>query len=419
MRIFLPIWTILLISTSALCAPKQLAELTASDGTENDNFGYAVAMSGNTVVVGAPNATVDGNVEQGKAYVFVKPESGWGNMTQVAELAPSNGSEYMSFGVSVAISGDTIIVGTEEINENSIVYVFVKPAGGWKDMTETFQLVGGKLETFVAIDGNTIVVASGGIVQVYVAAKGGWAHGAQSSYTLTASDGTSGDDFGSSVAVSGETVVVGADSFNNGLGAAYVFVKPAGGWTNMTQTATLTPSNGGDGDNFGISVSIDSSTIVVGAPVDSPDSPPQTAYVFVQPAGGWTNMTETAQLQGTGSDEEDFGRSVAVLGNRIVVGNPFAIQGQTFQGESYIFTKPKTGWQTTSQFSAALSASDDKGVNDQFGISVAMSGARIVIGTDKDPISPALPTSSEDAERLSKRAAALQIPCAPRVLSLH
>src|ERR1700675_1592404 len=113
MRMLRSILTMLLISTSALCAPPQLAELTASDGNSNDRFGNAVAVNGSTVIVGAWGATIGSNTEQGAAYVFVKPVNGWGNMTQVAKLTPSNGSEYLHFGWSVAISGDTIVVGTD------------------------------------------------------------------------------------------------------------------------------------------------------------------------------------------------------------------------------------------------------------------------------------------------------------------
>src|SRR4029077_1867183 len=99
------------------------------------HFGLAVAMSGSTVVVGAPLATIGSNIYEGAAYVFVKPVNGWGNMTQVAKLTPSIGSTLLEFGESVAISGNTIVVGS-----TSGAYIFVKPASGWRDMTETAQL---------------------------------------------------------------------------------------------------------------------------------------------------------------------------------------------------------------------------------------------------------------------------------------
>src|SRR5271157_1509708 len=138
MRMLLLIMALLLIPTSVFCAPPpQLAELTASDGNYSDEFGRDVAISGKTVVVGAPLATVGSVYEQGKAYIFVKPESGWSNMTQVAELTPSDGSQQLEFGVSAAIAagGNTIVIGS-----TGGAYIFVKPKNGWTNMTETAEL---------------------------------------------------------------------------------------------------------------------------------------------------------------------------------------------------------------------------------------------------------------------------------------
>jgi FG-GAP repeat len=378
MRMLAPILAILLISTAALSAPPQLAELTASDGNNNGHFGLAVAVSGSTVIVGAPLATIGSNLEEGEAYVFVKPVSGWGNMTQLAKLTPSNGSELLRFGGSVAISGNTIVVGSD-----SGTYIFVKPASGWKDMTETAELPA--VSGGVAISGSAIV--SGAIyrgvnaIEVFLKPKNGWVTTLQPNAVLTASDGAT--DFGFPVALSGDTLVAGAYTQGLGPGVVYVFVKPAAGWTNMTQTARLTASNGVSNDFFGQAVAINLGTIVVGAPRYAGSTSPPAAYVFVQPVGGWANMTETAQLQGVFGGYPYFASSVAVSGNRIVVGEPGGDLAHSFQGASYIFTKPTTDWQTTSGYRAVLRASDDTGKEDGFGWSVAMSGGRILIGTDK------------------------------------
>jgi FG-GAP repeat len=379
MRMLASFLAILLISTSALCAPPQLAELTASDGNYIDQFGTAVAVSGSTVVVGAPLATVGSKLQQGAVYVFVKPANGWGNMTQVAKLTLSGQySAGIHFGSSVAISGDTIVVGPD--------FIFVKPVGGWKDMTETAVLYG-FARGLVAIDRDTIALSmstpTGPLaIGVYTKPKSGWVSGLFPNAFLTNSDSQPSDLFASSVALSGGTVVVGAPGFNNQTGASYVFVKPVNGWTNMTETAKLTASNGGIDSFFGQAVAINAGTIVVGAPVDIKNNPPPTAYVFVQPLGGWANMTETAQLQGVYGGGPLFASSVAVSGNRIVVGDPGGDLAHSFQGASYIFTKPKTGWHTTSG-GVVLRALDHTGHIDLFGWSVAMNGGRIVIGTDK------------------------------------
>ena len=124
----------------------------------------------------------------------------------------------------------------------------------------------------VAIDGNTVVVGFGAsnLAYVYTEPASGWA---SSLYTyptakLTASDGASGDSFGASVSISGNTVVVGAPdksiNGNEAQGAAYVFMEPASGWADMTQTAELTASNGKTSDHLGTSVSVSGNTVVAG-----------------------------------------------------------------------------------------------------------------------------------------------------------
>jgi hypothetical protein len=190
--------------------------LTASNGLKGDGFGYSVAIDGNTVVVGAYAAPHNGgNRGPGVAYVFVKPPSGWKNMTQTAELTASDGQNGDYFGGSVGISGNTIVVGAPEATVNGnpyegAAYVFVEAAGGWSNMAETAK--------------------------------------------LTASDGSPYGLFGHSVALSDDTVVVGTPASNGdnpSPGTAYVFVEPSGGWTDTTQTAELSASDGVNGTSSG------------------------------------------------------------------------------------------------------------------------------------------------------------------------
>jgi len=196
----------------------QTAKLTAGDGTADDRFGYSVAVSGNTIVAGAY-----GDDDKGSAHVFAKPAGGWVDMTQTAKLTADDGAAYNYFGYSVAVSGDTIVVGAYGDDDKGLysgsAYVFAKPASGWGDMTQTAK--------------------------------------------LTAGDGAADDCFGDSVAVSGDTIVVGADGFDD-RNSAYVFAKPAGGWVDMTQTAKLTADDGAAYNSFAYSVAISGDTIVVG-----------------------------------------------------------------------------------------------------------------------------------------------------------
>jgi hypothetical protein len=374
----------------ALPALAQLAELTASDGTSIDQFGLSVAVSGNTVVVGAHEAQIGSNEAEGAAYIFVKPSSGWTDMTQVAKLTPSNGSANFHFGWSVAISGDTVVVGTDALNGGAGAYVFVMPAGGWKDMTQTAELTYEDAGFSVGISGNVIVAGApaagvgstfgAGAAFVYVKPKGGWVSTGKYTAELTASDGTNDSLLGYSVAISGNTVVAGALYATVGSttdqGAAYVFVKPAKGWATATETAKLTASDGRYEDYLGTAVGISGNTIVAGAPYHYiPASYTGAEYVFVKPASGWTSTMETAELTGSSCH---FGFSVAVSASEAVAGNqPSFCQDEP--GAAYVYKMPKTGWKTTSAFTTELTAADGFD-NNQFGASVSISGATIVVG---------------------------------------
>ncbi len=267
----------------------QTAKLTASDGAASDNFGNSVSISGNTVVVGAWNAAVGANTIQGVAYVFSKPSSGWANMTQTAKLTASGGAANDNFGTAVSISGNTVVVGAPGAkvganNSQGAAYVFTEPGSAWVNMTQNAKLTasngaaGDYFGGAVSISGNTVVVGAPwatvganndqGGAYVFTEPGSAWANMTQTA-KLTASDGAAGDVFGDSVSISGNTVVVGAlganVGANGGQGAAYVFTEPGSAWANMTQTSKVTASDGAAGDYFGHSVSISGNTVAVGA----------------------------------------------------------------------------------------------------------------------------------------------------------
>jgi hypothetical protein len=146
------------------------------------------------------------------------------------------------------------------------------------------------------------------------------------------------------VAVSGDIVVAGAifagPTFEQ-QGAAYVFVKPASGWANVTQSAKLTASDASSGDWFGVSVAISGNTVLIGAPQTiSNVNNPGRAYVFVKPAGGWVDMPQTAELTASdGKPGDRFGQSVGIDGNTAIIGTSMA-------QPAYVFVQPTTGWVT-------------------------------------------------------------------------
>jgi hypothetical protein len=374
----------------------QQAKLTASDGTVGDALGPSVAVSGDTVVVGAPHATVNNHPLQGAVYVFVMPAGGWASETQAAKLTASDGAGSNTLGSSVAISGDTVVAGAANSLPDGAAYVFVMPAGGWASETQAAKLTASGSNTneelgySVAVSGDTVVAGavnshSGGAAYVFVKPAGGWASETDQA-KLTASDGANGDEFGGSVAVSGDTVVAGAPGTPiNGTspgGAAYVFVKPTGGWASETEQAKLTASDGAGGDEFGGSVAVSGDTVVAGDPEATVNNHAGqgAAYVFVMPAGGWASETEQAKLTASdGLPGDQFGHSVAISGDTVVAGAPVAtVKGNSEQGAAYVFVMPAGGWASKTE-QAKLTASDGA-AGDQLGFSVGVSGDAVVAG---------------------------------------
>jgi hypothetical protein len=358
---------------------KQLAELTASDAAGNDELGYSVAVSGNTIAVGAPYETIGTNEFQGAIYVFTKPASGWSNMTQTAKLTVSDEALSGELGYSVAFSGNTIVAGAPGANA---AYVFVEPAGGWVDtQTPIAKLsqpgIGNGYAFSVAIAGNTLVVGAQdaesqgiaqGVVCVYLKPASGWATTTSYNALLTASDGAY-TNLGYSVSISGNIIVAGDPGSNTSQGASYVFVKPPAGWTSMTQTAKLTASDGMPYDDFGEAVAVGGTVIVVGAPNAVTGTEFGKGYLFVEPAGGWANARETADLLASDAHSDQFGWSAAVWGNMVAVG--------AFSGSTYGYRRPTSGWTSMTQ-SVELTGTQAA----QQGHSTAMGANMIVAGAN-------------------------------------
>jgi len=325
----------------------QVAELTDPNDGLFDTFGNAVAISGNTVVIAAPGV----NSDQGAAYVFTQSGSTW---NQVAELTSSDPAADF-IGSSVAIGGNTIVVGAyaTDVNGNlqqGAAYVFTEPGNGWANMTQTSRLTaadGAATDCFgssVSIDGNTIAVGapgdfSGQTGKAYVFAEpgAGWGNMTQTA-ELTSSDSSGDDEFGESVSISGNTVVVGARLATAGqTGAAYVFTESGSGWADMTQTAELTASDSAQDDYFGHAVSISGNTVAVGA--TEANGSQGEAYVFTEPAAGWENMTQTSTVTASnGAAGDNFGDAVAISDGTLAIGAQYAAGG----GAVYTYAVPPT-----------------------------------------------------------------------------
>lgn len=324
----------------------QQAELTASDGAAGDGFGGSVAVDGSTAVVGAPYHEVS-NAEPGAAYVFVQSGVTW---IQQAELIASDGAGFNHFGFSVAISGSTVVVGSPGLRSNpptynGAAYVFVESGTTWSqqaELTASDGAAGDEFGVSVGVSGGTAIVgaplhAVSNVKQgaAYVFAQNGTAWNQQAE--LTASDGALAYGFGSAVAVNGSTAVVGAPfttvGGNTNQGAAYAFGQGGATWG---QQAELTASDGAAGDNFGTSVGLSGGTAIVGAT--------GAAYMFVQNGTTWSQQQELTVPDGGFSD---FGYSVAVSGST-------AAGGEYDEARAvYVFVENGGAWSQQAELTAA------------------------------------------------------------------
>ncbi|MDD2769888.1 MAG: hypothetical protein PHT19_14250 [Methylococcus sp.] len=345
-------------------------KLTAPDGTPGAVFGFSVAISGDTAVVGA--------LGSGAAYVLARP----GSETPWNEQAKLTAPGKAAFGAAVAVSGDTVLVAAPQANDGTgSVYVFVRPEGGvtWSQQAElsaSDAVAGDTFGRAVALAGNTAIIgastvnAATGAAYVFVRSDGETAWRQQAK--LYAFDGQAGDLFGSSVALSGNTALVGMVGGEKRTGAAYVFARLDNEEIAWSEQAKLTSTEAVSGDLFGISVALSGDTALVGAPGAKTGT--GAAYVFARRAGE-ANWTQQAELTvGDASRGSAFGCSVGVSGDLAIVG---AYNVQNEPGAAYVFAR--ADGDTTWSEQAKLVASDGEAHND-FGSAVALSGSTAMAG---------------------------------------
>lgn len=289
------------------------AVLKPSDGAPGAEWGTAfgaqVAINGDTAIVGAPHDE-DLGLYSGSAYIFVRSGTNW---TRQAKLTASDGAAQRFFGGQVAISSNTVVIGSIQAYTN--VYVFVRSETGtnWtQQATLTNNVAGDGFGASVAINGNTIVVGSGaGAAYVFTRSGTNWTRQAR----LTASDGGLADGFGSPVAISGDAnmVVVGALGADSATGAAYIFKRSGNAWT---EQAKVTASDASGYDYFGVSLGVSGDTIVIAAdPVWQTQE--KVAYVFTQQGTNWierTKLTAAGPVGSGGSAQIALSADTIVLG---------------------------------------------------------------------------------------------------------
>jgi hypothetical protein len=265
-------------------------------------FGEAVSIDGDTLAVGVQYDIIGGKDNQGSAYIFERDEGGADNWGFIKKIIAPDGGSYDYFGVSVSISKDTLAVG----------------ASGDGIGINTFQ----------------------GSAYIFERNQGGpdnWGFVAK----ITASDGDEYYYFGLSVSLSKDTLVVGSIGSNNGLGSAYVFERDFGGSDNWGEFTALSALDSETGDNFGGSVSISDDAVVIGANLDSIDgnNSQGSGYVFDRNQGGennWGMADKVTASDGEGGDH--FGSSVSISSDTFIIGAYYDnVSGNNTQGSAYIF----------------------------------------------------------------------------------
>ena len=380
----------------------QEVKLNASDGFIGNYFGYSVSISGDTIIIGARYDSENGR-DAGAAYIFERDHGGADNWGEVKKLTPSDAASYNYFGVSASISGDAAVVGAVfGVDGDGIwtgaAYIFERDHGGagnWGEVKKLLASAGERYDHFgesVSISGNTAVVGANsdndnggfsGSAYVFERDHGGVGNWGEVRKLIPADNGE-GDRFGNAVAISGDTIVVGAIYENGGsgsnpcAGAAYIFERDHGGAGNWGEVKKLTASDAASFDYFGTSVSVSGDTALVGAPYNG-DISAGAVYIYERDLGGAGNWGEAKKLiAGDGAASDHFGDSVAISGDTAVIGVCYDDNCGVSSGSAYVFDRDHGGvgsWGEVDKLEA-----EDCYSSENFGLSVSISGATIVIG---------------------------------------
>jgi len=356
----------------------QEQKLIASDAVTDQSFGCSVSVSGDSAIVGAPGDD-DNGIYSGSAYIFVYSNGVW---RQEQKLTADDGEVNEGFGSSVSLSGDRAIVGAHHDDDNGYhsgsAYIFVYSNGVWMQDQKLTPDDGSSFDEFgrsLSLSGDRALLGayqddengnSSGSAYVFVCSNGVWTQ----EQKLKASDAVANHYFGWSVYLLGDRAIVGAygDDDNGSVsGSAYIFGCSNGVWT---QDQKLLASDGGERDLFGNSVSLSGDRALVGALRDSDNgSEAGSAYVFVCINGVWTQEQKLVASDGAASDL--FGWSISLSGDRAVVG----LDGRNGNGSAYVFVYSNGAWTQDQKLEAS-----DSAVGDYFGYSVSISGDRVFVG---------------------------------------
>lgn len=378
----------------------QAKKLVSDNVSANDFFGRSVSLFENTLVVGALR---DSQVAEnsGAVYIFEQDAGGASNWGLTKKLIASDAAADREFGWAVAVDNDTLLVSSSDENTAGSAYIFERNNGGddnWgqvKKFTSDDGQVGDFFGESVAIFGDTAVIGAdgdnhtgneSGSAYIFERHSGGQNNWGQVK-KIIANDASADNFFGVSVAIHSDTVIIGASGYSNATnssvssGSAYVFQRHSGGTDNWGQEQQVFPESTSDNANFGWSVAIDSETVVVGAPLNDTGIVSDTgaAYIFTRHIGGQNNWGLVKKLTASdGSSQDVFGRSVNIDSDIVIVGAPGEDGAGANAGSAYLFSHHDGGLDNWGQIDklTANDASDDG----FFGWSVAVNEDKVVAG---------------------------------------
>lgn len=375
----------LALSTPALAQfCPDIGKVVPSGGAIGDRFGVSIALSGDTMAVGAANDDEAG-ADSGSVSIFTRTSGAWVFETKVVPLDGAAGDQ---FGRRIALDGDTLLVGSlfdDDVGTDSgSAYVFTRSAGAWAPQAKIVPVDGAAGDQFgsgVALHGSSAVIgaqrdddrgADAGSAYVYIATAGVWNQEAK----LIAADGAANDLFGTAVALDGGVAVVGASQDNDRgstAGSAYAYRREAGVWSLSTK---LLASDGGVGDYFGRAVAVRGDWILAAAPYDDTGSLIDTGAVYAFRRGA-TAWAETHKLTPAGAEAYDyfgFSLSMNAEGTLGAIGSPSdePMQG-TRVGTAYLFRRVDSAW-----FQGGKFRPTDGTLRDAFGVGVALDGGTLV-----------------------------------------
>ncbi len=365
---------------------------TLSPGAANSlvEYGVATAIDGDTLVIGS-NSTERGRSLAGAAYVFVRSGVNW---TLQAKLVPEDAVAVHFFGWAVDVSGDTIVVGAAGDNfagtYSGAAYVYVRTGTTWTRQAKLIPSVTRARDEFgtsVAIHNNTIVVGTnyhddgavdGGAAFVFVRNGTTWSEQAK----LLASDAADYAWFGLSVAVHGDRIAVGAiydDATATDAGAAYIFQRTGNAWT---QQAKLLASDGAAGDTFGFAVALEGNRAVVGANAfEGTNGVMGAAYVYDWDGFGWVGTQKLTSQEVPAAGLYGFGVTVSLSGNTVLVGAHGDDQAVNNAGAAFVFGYDGSVWTQQRKITASAPTAGA-----EFAVTVALDGDYAVIGANSNKL---------------------------------